>query len=179
MDALAASDLPREFWELIVVDDASTDGTAGLAAGYADAVIRLTGRPSGPSYARNRGAEVARGEVLVFVDADVCVHRDTLRRFAWVFVDEPGVDAAFGSYDDQPPAPGLVSQYRNLLHHHIHQQSAGEAETFWAGCGAVRRQVPLRDALCPLWHHRRAGGGRGSTTATRVIQGSDSWSVTA
>ncbi len=139
--ALAATDFPRDLWELIVIDDASTDDTIGLAAEHADTVIRLTGRPHGPSYVRNRGAEMARGEILVFIDADVCVHSDTLRRFAWAFADQPDVAAIFGSYDDSPAAPGLVSQYRNLLHHYMHQISAGDAETFWAGCGAIRRSV--------------------------------------
>lgn len=155
LGALARSDLPRRFWELIVVDDASNDDTVAVAAEFADTVVRLPVKPSGPSYARNRGAEVARGDVLVFIDADVCVHPDTLRRFAWLFVDEPGVAAAFGSYDDRPPAPGLVSQYRNLLHHYVHQQSAGEADTFWAGCGAIRRQVFLDVGMYNEWHFSR------------------------
>jgi hypothetical protein len=47
----------------------------------------------------------------------------------------------FGSYDDHPRAPGFVSQYRNLLHHYVHQHGAAEAFSFWAGCGAVRRAV--------------------------------------
>lgn len=153
--ALAASDLPREFWELIVVDDASTDGTPLVAARYADAVVRLPGRPRGPGYARNRGAETARGEVLVFVDADVCVHPDTLRRFAWLFAADPELGAAFGSYDAAPPAPGLVSQYRNLLHHYVHHRNAGEAETFWAGCGAVRRAAFFEAGGFDEWHFAR------------------------
>ena len=45
----------------------------------------------------------------------------------------------FGSYDDRPQARGIVSQYRNLLHHFTHQRGAEEASTFWAGCGAVER----------------------------------------
>ena len=40
LQAIAASDLPREMWELIVVDDASTDDTAMLSAQYADCVVR-------------------------------------------------------------------------------------------------------------------------------------------
>ena len=121
------------------MDDASTDATALIAAEFADAVVRLPDRPRGPAYARNRGVEVARGDIVVFVDADVCVHTDTLRRFTAVFANEPDVSAVFGAYDTQPEAPQLVSQYRNLLHHFVHSQSAGEAETFWAGCGAIRR----------------------------------------
>lgn len=153
MDALLASDLPREEWEFLVVDDASPDATPTLAARHADAVIRLPGPPQGPAYARNRGAEAARGEVLVFVDSDVCVHPTTLRRFAELFRAHPDIGAAFGSYDDKPPAPGLVSQYRNLLHHYHHQQNGGDAETFWAGCGAIRRALFLQAGKYDEWHY--------------------------
>jgi cellulose synthase/poly-beta-1,6-N-acetylglucosamine synthase-like glycosyltransferase len=154
--ALLRSDLAREEWEVIVVDDASTDDTAAVARQFADVVVELpTRRPLGPAYARNRGCDVARGEIIVFVDADVCVHPDTLRRFAELFRADPTVGAAFGSYDANPPAPGLVSQYRNLLHHHVHQRSGGEAETFWAGCGAVRRSVFIDADLFDEWHYPR------------------------
>ena len=147
LGALRASDLPRTIWELIVVDDASPDTTAEIAARYADRVVRLAGHPRGPAYARNQGAATAQGDYLVFVDADVCVHPDVLGRFLEIFRSESGIAAVFGSYDTAPPAPGLVSRYRNLLHHYVHLQGAGEAETFWAGCGAMRREV-----------FRRAGG---------------------
>src|SRR5437867_660647 len=78
--ALRASDLPASQWELIVVDDSSRDRSAELAARYADRLVRLIGGSRGPAFARNRGADVARGDALVFVDADVCVHPDALRR---------------------------------------------------------------------------------------------------
>ncbi len=141
LEALRASDLPREEWELVVVDDASGDATPDVAAARADRVIRLSGRAHGPAYARNRGAEAARGHVLVFVDADVCVHPDALRRMRDAFTAEPTLGAVFGAYDTAPPAPGLVSRYLNLTHHWVHARAAGPAETFWAGCGAVRRGV--------------------------------------
>ena len=141
LGALAASDLPRERWELIVVDDASSDGTSRVAEKWADRVVTLSGRPRGPGYARNRGAERATGEWLVFIDADVVVHRDTLRRFAEAIEADPSMDAVFGAYDDAPPAQGLLTQYRNLLHRYVHLMSAGPSETFWAGCGAVRRSA--------------------------------------
>jgi glycosyltransferase involved in cell wall biosynthesis len=139
LGALAESELPRESWELIVIDDASRDGTAELASRWADRVVRIDGRPRGPGYARNRGVEVSRGEWVVFIDADVVVHRDTLIRFREAIEQDPGIDAVFGAYDDDPPAPGFLSRYRNLLHHYVHLCGAGEADTFWAGCGAVRR----------------------------------------
>lgn len=137
--ALVSSDLARDHWELVVVDDASSDGTKGVAEARADRVVVLPGQPHGPGYARNRGVENSHGEWLVFIDADVSVHRDTLRRFAEAIDADAGIDALFGAYDDSPPAPGFLSQYRNLLHRQIHLSSPGLAETFWAGCGAVRR----------------------------------------
>ena len=153
--ALAASDPPRACWELIVVDDASNDSTAELAAAYADLVVRLAGAPHGPAYARNRGVEVARGDVVAFIDADVVVHPDTLRRFAWQFANDSNSVPSSGPMMPAPPSPGLVSQYRNLLHHYHHQENPGEAETFWAGCGAVRTTV-FRDAgMFDEWHYRR------------------------
>jgi GT2 family glycosyltransferase len=155
LGALDASLLPRDRWELVVVDDASPDGTAIVAAEYADTIVRLSGRPHGPAYARNRGFEVARGDVIVFIDADVCVHPDTLGRFADAFEKNPNVGAVFGSYDDRPAALGFISQYRNLLHHYHHQINGGNAETFWAGCGAVRADVFAAADKYDEWHFPR------------------------
>jgi glycosyltransferase involved in cell wall biosynthesis len=139
LGALESSDLPRAQWELIVVDDASADGTAAVAAAVADRVIELDGQPRGPAYARNRGFEAARADIVAFIDADVCIHSDVLSRFITLFRGDDRLAAVLGSYDDQPVVPAFVSQYRNLLHHYVHQHNAGYARSFWAGCGAVRR----------------------------------------
>ena len=92
----------------------------------------------GPAGARNDGALEATGDVLVFVDADVLPHADAFSRIRRAFGEDESLTAIFGSYDDAPPAAGPVSGFRNLLHHHVHQEGAGEATTFWAGLGAVR-----------------------------------------
>ncbi|MEQ1857439.1 MAG: glycosyltransferase family A protein [Longimicrobiales bacterium] len=141
LPALRRSTLDRGGWELLVVDDASTDGSATVARQHADRIVSLVGSPRGPAYARNRGVESAKGEVIVLVDADVRVAPDALAKIADHFTADPSLGALFGSYDDQPPAPGLVSRYRNLLHHYHHHRGAGPAETFWAGLGAVRSSV--------------------------------------
>ena len=155
LNALAASDLARDRWELILVDDASTDGTAEIAAPFADTIVRLAGKPRGPAYARNRGFEASRGQVVVFVDADVCVHTDTLRKFAEIFETRPDVASVFGSYDAQPTGQGVASQYRNLMHHYVHHRNAGDAETFWAGCGAIRANVFAEVGMFDEWHYSR------------------------
>lgn len=104
-------------------------------------------RGSGPAAARNLGAQRATGDVLVFVDADVVVHADAFARIRRTFESDLALVAVFGSYDDRPEAQGVVSVFRNLLHHHVHQEGAGPSSTFWAGLGAVRRE-PFRAAGC-------------------------------
>ncbi|MGO9243007.1 MAG: glycosyltransferase family 2 protein [Bryobacteraceae bacterium] len=138
LECLKRSNTPPH--ESIVVDDGSSDGSVAIAESAGIAILRTTGR-RGPGTGRNLGAAHASGDVLVFVDADVCVRPDTLDLIRARFEADPSIDALFGSYDDEPGESGLISQYRNLLHHYVHQNGRLEAATFWSGCGAVRRSV--------------------------------------
>jgi len=138
-------------WELIVVDDGSSDASAEHARA-AGARVLATQRPrSGPAIARNIGATVAQGEILLFVDADVVVTPTTVSDVAAEFDRDPKLAALFGSYDRRPAAPNFVSQYKNLFHHYVHQSSPPGVTTFWAGCGAIRtaafREVGGFDSL--------------------------------
>jgi GT2 family glycosyltransferase len=103
--------------------------------------IIVVDRPSGigPAAARNRGVIRATGEIFVFVDSDVEVAPDAFERIRATFEANPALNALFGAYDDSPQDPGVVSIFRNLLHHHVHRSGAGPATTFWAGLGAIRR----------------------------------------
>lgn len=132
----------RRVLEVVVIDDGcSDDGPARCrAAGFT--VIPSGGR-KGPGACRNQAAQLARGDVLLFIDADVVMHDDVPERVADWFERRADVVALFGAYDDRPHARGIVSRYRNLLHHFTHSAHAGEASTFWAGCGAVRRAAFL------------------------------------
>ena len=127
-------------YELIVVDDNSTDDSAEIARKMGASVYRMAAQ-SGPAAARNLGAQKARGEILFFVDADVVVLPDSVSRIAADFQDHPEVAAVFGSYDAQPAEANFVSQYKNLYHHFVHQAGQLDATTFWAGCGGIRRRA--------------------------------------
>lgn len=140
---LAALSAADGDFEIIVVDDASTDESGCVARMRGARLLRLESR-AGPAAARNRGARQARGRVLLFVDADVLVHPSTITRVAAHFQAERPPAALFGSYDDAPDAANFVSQYKNLLHHFVHQQGNRKAGTFWGGCGAIRREIFFR-----------------------------------
>jgi glycosyltransferase involved in cell wall biosynthesis len=136
--ALAASHYDN--FEVLVVDDGSTEPVEALVDQYGFRYLRLEG-PGGPARARNRGAAHVQGQYLVFVDADVCVHQDTLARFAERFAADPAIDAIVGCYDDSPAVTTFLSQYKNLFHHYVHHRCDGMISTFWSGCGAIRREL--------------------------------------
>jgi GT2 family glycosyltransferase len=139
LDALSVS--IRSMDKIIIVDDASTDASAAKARAAGMQVISIQGQPRGPAVARNRGAKEAHGDILVFLDADVAVHKDTLACIEGYFIDNPELAAVFGSYDDNPPERSIVSLYKNLQHHYVHQHGNQLSSTFWAGCGAIRRNI--------------------------------------
>lgn len=127
-------------YELIVVDNGSTDDSVAIAQAHRAVVLYCPG-PSGPGAARNVGAQHSTGDILFFVDADVVIHPDALDRAAGLFAARTDLAALFGSYDDNPDAQNFLSQYKNLLHHFVHQHANSRATTFWAGCGAIRRAI--------------------------------------
>ena len=138
LTALAASD-PRPA-ETILVDDASPTPLAPVAAEFGCRYVRREVR-GGPGAARNDGVRAAAEPTVLFVDSDVLVRPDTVGRVAARFAAPDAPAALFGSYDDAPGSPRFLAQYKNLVHHFIHQGARRAAHTFWGGCGAIRRDA--------------------------------------
>lgn len=154
LQALALSDLPRQAWELVVVDDGSADDTAIVAAQYADKLLRL--RPgAGPGYARNRGFELTLGECIAFVNADVMVGTDTLRKSLTVLTEHPDIGAVFGVCDASSLTTGFLSDYRSLVQRYYHGKDANDAVIFSSSCGIVRSAVFEKAGGYNEWHFSR------------------------
>lgn len=130
--------------EVLVVFDGKIKDHASLENEFGVSVIQ-THAVRGPARARNIGAKAANGSILLFIDSDVAIQPDSISKVRDIFNSDPGITAVFGSYDDAPDVPSFTSQYRNLLHHYVHQMGREEASTFWTGYGAIRRDEFLKN----------------------------------
>ena len=104
----------REKIETIVVDDCSTDGTQIFIKEFSHVeYIKLENR-SGPAFARNIGAKKAKGEILLFTDADTVFLPDTLSNTRRVLADNPDIKCIIGNYEKVPANAGFIPRYKAL-----------------------------------------------------------------
>ena len=101
---------PGVTWELLIVDNGSTDGTFETAAAFADVrALRSTGTVGA---ARNTGVAAARGTTLVFLDADVRLTERWSRDIGRVLVDlQTSPRLITGSTVTIPPSPGVIERH--------------------------------------------------------------------
>lgn len=139
LDAVRASEF-RGF-ELIVVDDGSDDGSADIAASHGCAVLG-SDRRRGPAAARNHGARAAKGEIVLFTDADVVLPKDALQRIADDFDAHAEIAAVQGIYRCPGPCGNPSSRYQNDYYHYFCRRIPGAyTSVFATWCAAVRRSV--------------------------------------
>ena len=160
-----ALDYPADKLEIIVLSDASTDSTDAIVSACPDPRVRLLRMPQrkGKTHAQNRGAAVAKGEILVFSDATTIYHPQALRYLASNYHD-PSVGAVSGRYqyfDPEQASPtglGTIAfwNYENLI-----KKFQSRIRTISGCCGciySVRKdlytELPedvISDLVQPLW----------------------------
>ena len=127
-------------FEVILVNDASTDDTERIAREFSCRVISLKNNIMSAN-CRNLGAEHALGEILVFFDADQVMEPGTLRAYVDTLKEYPEVDAVVGSLAPHTPMPGFFSKFKNFQHHYTHQTADREGATLDSGRLAFRRRA--------------------------------------
>jgi len=129
-------------FEVVVVDDGSTDQSAAIAANFPVHVVPTPGRV-GPAAARNVGARAACGALLFFIDSDVMVAPDTLARLAERYA-RGDVDGLIGVQAAVMRHRDLVSQYKNLWMRWTYARQTGDVPLFYTTAAAIRRDAFVR-----------------------------------
>lgn len=141
LQALLTQDYPADQYEIILVDNNATDGSAAIVRRHPR--VRLLQQPVPGSYAaRNLGISVATGEIIAFTDADCAVAPDWLRRIAEAMAD-PAVVLVQGRRGFALDTPGLsiLSDYE--AGKAAYTYSAGRKEIYYGFTNnmAVRRSL--------------------------------------
>jgi len=129
-------------FEVVLVDDGSTDQTAVIAANFPVRIVPTEGRV-GPGAARNLGARAAEGELLFFIDSDVMVRPDTVARVAAALEEDGGVAGVCGVQAAEMRHRNLVSQYKNLWMRWTYVRKRGDVPLFYTTAAAIKRMAFL------------------------------------
>lgn len=97
LDSLEAVDYPRDRYEIIVIDNGSTDNTVEIVKGYRDVVLLIKTKVR-VGTVRNYGATNSRGEILAFIDSDCIAARAWLQNGVQTLLNDPGTGIAGSHY---------------------------------------------------------------------------------
>jgi len=134
--------------EVIVVDDASTDASGDIARRHGCRIVSMK-ENVGAAMAKNAGARNARGDTVLFTDADVLLRPNTLRIVAEILDDATAV-AVVGLLGTELRYQNFASQFKNLWMHFTYARLAASTDVeqgvglFYTSIAAIRRDVFLR-----------------------------------
>jgi len=135
-------------FEVLAVDDRSTDKSVSIAGQFPCKLLKTDKK--GEAYTRNKGIENATGEIIVFVDSDVVIRRDTFERIVKNFRDT-SIAAQTGTLSKEHPNKNFFSQYKNLYMNYILGAMPKYVSFLYGSIFAVRKQfMEYFDTKAPL-----------------------------
>ena len=138
LDAIFSFDLKN--FEVIVVSDNSPDNSLEITKKYPCEIVELP-QNNGPAFARNKGAQVATGDILFFVDSDVILKQDALNHLSKNFLSED-VNAIQGIYSHKPTYKSISTQYQMSYNcYYIWPEDKKYATTLSTCCFAIRKKL--------------------------------------
>jgi glycosyltransferase involved in cell wall biosynthesis len=114
LEAVFSSNYPE--YEVIVVDDCSTDRSVEIIKGFPCKLLKLD-RRSGASRARNEGVKKSKGEILFFIDSDCLVREDTLSEAVETITGKNNLVVG-GTYTWDPADDRFFSSFQSILIHY-------------------------------------------------------------
>lgn len=135
LERLAVQTASPGCFEVVVVDDGSSDGTQAMLSAYASPYQLRVERQSnsGPSAARNRGLAAARGEFCLFLDDDILVDPEIVAEHLRVQKDEDGVLGLGALRVSLTSRGGLAHFFADWWDEHYRRFDSGErVPDFWA-----------------------------------------------
>ncbi len=123
-------------YEIIVVDDASTDSTVRISRELGAMTITLESN-HGANYCRNLGASHASGDIFLFLDSDVVIRPEAIAELRRA-LSNGNVDAIVGLYSAHHRHPELASQYKNLWIRYSYLRSHQSLDWIFGAVAAIR-----------------------------------------
>jgi glycosyltransferase involved in cell wall biosynthesis len=141
LDSIFSSEIKN--FEVIVVNAKSADKSAEIAKRYPCKLIALE-ENKGAAFSRNTGKDNANGELLVFIDADVAIKKNTLGLIDESFREDKELAAVTGILSKESPHKDFFTQYKNLYMHYIFKKCPRYVDFLYGSLIAIRRDYFLR-----------------------------------
>jgi len=147
LGSIFAQSYPRNHFDVIVVDDGSTDETVSvaqaLAAALKERLTILSQVNAGPAAARNAGIRVAAGTIVAFTDADCVAAPNWLESLVHVFDQHPDVAGVGGPLDNAAKSNTLVARYLLAADFYRHRTHSGAVQYLLTANAAFLRLALL------------------------------------
>lgn len=150
LDALAQQSTSPDEYEIIIVDDGSTDNTSQVVDQWRHRhphihCQQLRQTNGGPASARNRGAQIARGALLLFTDADCRPCVTWIEIFAKLFAADETISAAMGTYASEQDAPAARFAQLEFEERYAGMQTQPTLDLVATYSAAFRRTIFLKE----------------------------------